>query len=1048
LIFFHHPNKRGNIVAVRCPKCQHENPDETVFCGKCGTQFPSPEEVKVTETIEAPKEELTTGSTFAGRYQIIEEIGKGGMGKVYKAQDKKIKETVALKLIKPEIASDKKTIERFSNEMKFARKVAHRNVCRMYDLGEEKGSHFITMEYVPGEDLKGMIRMMGQLGAGKAISIAKQVCEGLEEAHRLGVIHRDLKPSNIMIDKDGNARIMDFGIARSLESKGITGAGVMIGTPEYMSPEQVEGKVVDQRSDIYSLGIILYEMVTGRVPFEGDTPFTIGVKHKSEIPKNPKELNSQIPEDLNYIIMKCLEKDKGQRYQNPGEVQSELSKIEKGMPTTEREIPKKKPLTSREITVKFSMRKLFLPAIVFIAIAIIGIIIWRSFPQKQTAPVLSDKPSLAVVYFENNSGDESLDHWRKALCELLIADLTQSKYIRVLSSDRLIDILSDLNQIEAKSFSARILKEVATRGGSTHILRGGFTKAGEQFRIDAILQEAATMESIGSDRIQGRGEESFLSMVDELTRKIKAHFKLSTEEIASDIDEEIETITTSSPEALKYYIEGRKYHSTFGYERSVEFMEKAVAIDPDFAMAYRSLAQSYGNMGFRPQRKKYMAKALELSDRLPIRERYLIEGDFFDISEKTYDKAIEAYKNLLELYPDDYTGNHNIATTYSSIGEKQKAIDHYETTRKSDGINLLGYSNLAENYRDVGSYTKAREVLEEALQKYPNEAIAHANLSRHYRKAGKYELALAEINKAFALKPAEGTPAYRQNFYRRAAIHFYTDDLVKAAEDYHNLRRQKGPQALYLGSMGMVNLNLLQGKFKGAKDILRPMIDMSKKVSLNWPISVIYLRFVYIDLKTDDLQEALKDCDNAVEYALKAEDPGLQREALHLKGLAYVRMNATDDAQKTADELRALIQDSHNPNNMHFFQHLVGMIELKQKNFASSIESFKEALSLQTSDPRDKSAGYIESLAMAYNAMGDIDKAQAEYERIVSSSSGRSDFGDVYALSYYELGKIYGQKGWKAKAIEHYEKFLSLWKYADSGIAEVDDARERVGGLE
>jgi serine/threonine-protein kinase len=196
--------------------------------------MPSPQ----TKTIEAAREELTTGSIFAGRYQIIEEIGKGGMGKVYKAQDKKINETVALKLIKPEIASDKKTIERFGNEMKFARKVAHRNVCRMYDLGEEKGSHFITMEYVPGEDLKGMIRMMGQLGAGKAISIAKQVCEGLEEAHRLGVVHRDLKPSNIMIDKEGNARIMDFGIARSLESKGITGAGVMIGTPEYMPPEQ------------------------------------------------------------------------------------------------------------------------------------------------------------------------------------------------------------------------------------------------------------------------------------------------------------------------------------------------------------------------------------------------------------------------------------------------------------------------------------------------------------------------------------------------------------------------------------------------------------------------------------------------------------------------------------------------------------------------------------------------------------------------------------------------------------------------------------------
>jgi tetratricopeptide (TPR) repeat protein len=579
-------------------------------------------------------------------------------------------------------------------------------------------------------------------------------------------------------------------------------------------------------------------------------------------------------------------------------------------------------------------------------------------------------------------------------------------------------------------------------------LRGGFTKAGEQYRIDAILQEAGTMESIGSDRIEGKGEESFLSMVDELTRKVKAHFKLSTEEIAGDIDEEIEKITTSSPEALKYYIEGRKYHGTFDYMRSIELMEKAVAIDPDFAMAYRSMATSYGNTGFRPKRKEYMQKALELADRLPARGRYLIEGDFYSSSEKTYDKAIEAYKKLLELYPDDYTGNHNIAVRYSNIGEKHKAIEHYEINRKSGNINLLGYGNLASVYRQAGSYDKAREVLEEALQKYPDKAIAHANLSLHYRMAGKYELALAEINKAFALEPENSVePASRLNLRRRAQIHFYTDNLAKATEDYLRLQKQNMPQAIYLGSMGLVNLNLLQGKFKGTKDILRPIIDMGKKAGVNWPISDCYLRFAYIGLKTDDLQEALKDCDNAVDFALKAEDPGRQRRALHIKGLAYVRMNATDEALKTADELRVLIRDSHNPSNMHFFHHLVGMVELKQKDFASAIESFKESLSLQTSDPRDKRADYIESLALAYYASGDIDKAQAEYEMIISSSSGRSGFGDVYALSFYELGKIYEQKGWKGKAIEHYEKFLALWKNADPGFPEVEDAEKRLAAL-
>ncbi len=334
---------------MKCPKCNSDNQDSKSFCADCGTQLTPSDNAQpsFTKTLETPVQELNRGTLFANRYEIIEELGVGGMGRVYRVEDKQTKEEIALKLINPDIAADKKTIERFRNELTTARKIAHRNVCKMFDLGEEKGQHFITMEYVSGGDLKRFIRRSEQLSVGKAISIAKQICDGLEEAHSLSIVHRDLKPQNIMIDDHGNARIMDFGIARSIKAKGITGAGVMIGTPEYMSPEQVEAKDIDQRSDIYSLGIILYEMLTGRLPFEADTPFAIGVKHKSETPKDPKEFNPQIPDDLSSVILKCLEKDKERRYQSSNEVRSELDNIDHGLPTTDRVLPKKKPLTSR-----------------------------------------------------------------------------------------------------------------------------------------------------------------------------------------------------------------------------------------------------------------------------------------------------------------------------------------------------------------------------------------------------------------------------------------------------------------------------------------------------------------------------------------------------------------------------------------------------------------------------------------------------------------------------------------------------------------------------
>jgi serine/threonine protein kinase/tetratricopeptide (TPR) repeat protein len=910
----------------------------------------------------------------------------------------------------------------------------------MFDLGETEGAHFITMEYVRGEDLRSSIKRFGQLPLGKSISIAKQICEGLSEAHRLGVVHRDMKSNNIMIDKEGNVRIMDFGIARSLEAKGITGAGVMIGTPEYMSPEQVDGKEVDQRSDIYSLGVILYEMVTGRVPFEGDTPFTIGMKHKGETPENPKKLNTQISDDLNRLILRCLEKEKDKRYQSAGEVRSELANIEKGIPTTERIVPERKPLTSREITVQFSVKKTLIPVLVIIAIVIIGLILWQVLPKQKAAPLdPSGKPSLAVMYFENNTGDQGLDHYRKAISDLLITDLSQSKYIKTLSGAELYAILRELNLLEEKSYSSEDLKEIAARGGVEHILLGNYTKAGENFRVSIMLHDAKTAELISSERVEGIGESSIFSMVDELTRRIKANFRLSEEQIANDIDMEIGRITTNSPEAYKYYSEGRTHHLAVNYIESIALMEKAIEIDPEFAMAYRSLASAHGNRGEFAERDKYIKKAFEFSKRLSDRERLIIEGNFYYYNSKTYGKALESLNQLMQLYPDDREGRLHLAFCYLQIEDWDKAIELLNIARQQGEKSANAFYNLASSYRHIREYEKAKEVLEYYLTNISENRAIRRFLSTVHVYQGNFDLALNELNKTFSLFQISSGNVSRGNIF------LIKGDLTEAKNEYQKLLGREEARINAGGIGGLFQLYLLQGRLEDAKVQIMRGIELSKKEGqIIW--ETFYRNLMgYLHYGSKNYEMALKEFDQ--EWTTLAEQEDLEGQIFNLycRGMIYLEMNELNKSERTAEQVEELTKQTINKRIAQYHHHLLGMIELKRKNYDMAIDLFKKAISL---DNNESTALLIEPLALAYDLSGDLDAARIEYERITKLTFGRLWYGDIFAKSIYALGKIHEQQGDTSKAIEHCKKFLSLWKDADPGIAEVEDAKKRLAGLE
>ena len=1032
-------------MSNKCPICHFDNSDTQRFCGGCGTPLPPPQEHPplVTETLQTPVRELTTGSTFAGRYQVIEELGKGGMGQIYKVFDTKIKEKVALKLIKPEVASDKDTIGRFNNEIRLARRIRHRNVCGMFDIGEAEGAHFITMEYVQGEDLKSMIRMSGSLSIGMVFSVGKQVCDGLAEAHSLGVVHRDLKPQNIMIDKGGNAKIMDFGIARSIREKGITGAGTMIGTPEYMSPEQTEAKNVDQTSDIYSLGVVFYEMATSHVPFEGDTALSIAIKHKTEIPKDPKSLNPSIPDDLKRLILRCLEKDRAKRFQTAAEVEAELEKIEKGIPTTERIVPERKTITSREITVKFRLKNLLAPAAAVITVVVIGLAVWQLAGKRRILPIAVGKPSLAVLYFKNNTGDAKFDVWSTALSDSIITDLSQSKYVRVLSTDQLLSILRKLGLLEARSYASEDLRRVADLGGVKNILLGSMSKAGEAFRIDYTLQDIQKGESLGADRVEGTGEGSIFSMVDELTRKVKANLQLTKEQIAGDVDV-FAGVTTSSPQAYAYMSQAYRYSYQGEFRKSIELLEQATVLDPKFATAYYLLAHTYNNLGFSSKYPEFMRKAFEFSDHLPDRERYLIQSGYYQISEATYDKAIEAFEKRLQIEPDEVNATRNLALLYMELEQWDRALELLQGNINSGVEAMFPYSNAATSYSAKGLYEKAAETLEGYLRSQADLSYIRDGLARVYLSQGKFDLAKEEADKAFTLDPSD-----YWNLLRKGDIQCLAGDYPGAEKEYLQLLDSAGKPDHLAGRARLGFLYLCQGKFVEALEEAKLGMTVADELADKESHSGLLRFSAYARLRSGNLKVALEELDQAKEDALEVGSITRQTNSLHLKGLALLEMNSTNEAQAAAGEIKKLVEGWLNEKLVRYQYNLLGNIELKKGNYSKAIEYLNKAISFldYQKGTGEGHALFYEPLALAYLKSGDLAGAQEQYKKITQLTSGRLTYGDIYAKSFFMLGRIFEQKGDKVKARENYQKFLDLWKDADPGLPEVEDSKKRLAAL-
>jgi len=1036
---------------MKCPKCRTANPADSKFCKECATPLPlgAKDQISFTRTLETKADELIRGMLFAGRYEIIEELGAGGMGRVYRAHDTKLNEEVALKLIKPEIAADKKTVERFHNEIKIARKIRHKNVCGVYDFHEEGKALFLTMEYVRGEDLKSLIHRMKALTVGASLAIARQIAEGLGEAHKLGITHRDLKPGNVMIDKDGQAKVMDFGIARSLHGGGITAEGGIVGTPEYMSPEQVEGKESDPRADIYALGVILFEMVTGQVPFEGDTPFSIANKHKSEPPPIPKKLAPQIPEALNKLILRSLEKDKAKRYQTAEELLADLATIEATLPTAERVASRRKTITHREVTVKFQPRRLVVPIAIVLVLAsafLLWLFVFR--PKPDGSQLASDRPSVAFLRVANKSGDKALDNWSENFPLMLSDNISQSRYIYVAPTDKVTSVLSRLKLLETSNYTTEDLREAGRLTGVKYLASGYFTRAGETFLVRLTVQEASSGKVVGTEEVRGEGQKSLIAMADELVRKLKPHLEVTAVEAANDLDGSLERAYTPSIEAYSYYLQGRKLFFEGKNDKAIEMFEKAVAIDPDFAMAYRALAGPYTNVS-QTKWTQYLNKALEISqrsDRLPIREKLIIQGQSPTLG---YAERTKALTELLRLYPEDGMGNGTMGNLCAELEEFDKAAEYYEVCIRQKPLSTAPYSNLFGVYVAQGEYEKAHKVLERALENFRDNRNAFIWIQQVigylFEMQGRFREALVQNEKAERLQP-EPWGSYALT---RASIHLYRDQFALAESEIRKLMEDKDTENQASGRYLLTALYLIQGKFHKAIPELRWRKEWEKGRQ-NPPGEAANLMGLVYDFDAlGDLDSAERELSEGWDEALKTQ---YKTMAYYWRSVLLLKRKSYDEARKSASEFAALYEAEPNKKLMRCPLMLQGQIELENGSPAKAIELLSRAKSLERhidwyGDFPTIRVPIMDLLGSAYFRAGDMEKARLEYEEISRMTWPRDRYGDKYAKSFYHLGQVYERLGKKSKAKENYSKFLDLWKDADPGLPEAKDAKARLEAL-